>query len=178
MTHPLARVVVVGTSGCGKSTFARQLAAILHVRYLEMDGLFWLPGWRQRDPAEFHNLVEKVVETEQWVIDGNYGAVRTMIWTRATHIIWLNYSYPRVVWQVTRRTVANIVHKREVFPGCRETFRNAFLSRESVIWWSISTYHRRRERYQVMMAGQGFDHLQWIEMRHPRDTERFIASLR
>jgi hypothetical protein len=40
------RINVVGTSGSGKTTFARQLAARLDLPYYEMDALFWKPGWR------------------------------------------------------------------------------------------------------------------------------------
>jgi adenylate kinase family enzyme len=39
------RVNVIGTSGCGKSTFSKRLAAILGVTYIEIDKIFWGPQW-------------------------------------------------------------------------------------------------------------------------------------
>src|SRR5437762_2826552 len=120
--YALERIVVVGTSGCGKTTFARQLAEALNFYRLELDTLFWLPGWRPRDLAEFRELTGKFVAGETWVIDGNYGMLRDIIWPRATHILWLNYKFSRTLWQVTRRTLTNIIHCREVFSGCPETF--------------------------------------------------------
>lgn len=174
----LERVVVVGTSGCGKTTFARHLAEALNLPCLEVDTLFWLPGWRPRDRTEFRELAGKFVQRETWVIDGNYGALRDIIWPRATHIIWLNYRFSRALWQVTRRTLSNIIHRREVFPGCPETFQNVFLSRDSIIWWTISTYHRRKRNYEKLSQGEEFPHLKWIEFGHPRKANEFLDSLK
>ncbi|HCU2021331.1 TPA: AAA family ATPase [Pseudomonas aeruginosa] len=39
------RVVVVGTSGAGKSTFSAALAARLGCTHVELDRLYWGPGW-------------------------------------------------------------------------------------------------------------------------------------
>jgi hypothetical protein len=83
-----------------------------------------------------------------------------------------------VVWQLTRRTLRNIVHGREVFPGCRETLQNAVLSRQSVLWWAVTTYHRRGQRYRTLSDEHVFPHLTWLEMRNPREAQQFLESLR
>ena len=38
------KVNVVGTAGCGKSTFGKMLAEKVGVPYIEMDELFWKPN--------------------------------------------------------------------------------------------------------------------------------------
>lgn len=38
---------VVGTSASGKSTYSKELAAMLDVQYIEMDLLFWKPNWEE-----------------------------------------------------------------------------------------------------------------------------------
>jgi adenylate kinase family enzyme len=174
----LQRVVVVGTSGCGKTTFAKQLAETLQSTHIELDRLFWLPNWNPRNPDDFRRQVEQHVRENQWVVDGNYGALRDMIWSRATHLIWLNYSYPLVIWQVTKRTIVNLVSNREVFPGCRETLSKAFLSKESVIWWAMTTYHRRQQKYLSFRQEQIFPHLTWVEIHNPREGKQFLESLK
>ena len=173
----LERNIVVGTSGCGKTTFARRLAETLQAPHVELDRLFWLPGWQPRQVEAFRGLVEPSVSGTRWVVDGNYGMLRDVIWPRATHAIWLNYSFPLVIAQVTRRTLANIAARREVFPGCRETLRNSFLSRKSVIWWSITTFRRRQHRYAAMRRERAFPQLTWVELRSRLEARMFWESL-
>lgn len=173
----LERVIVVGTSGSGKTTFARRLARQCQLRHIELDRLFWLPGWQERDWEEFRRLVAHEVSTPGWVADGNYGFLRDVLWPHATDAVWLNYPFPLVVWRATRRTVANIVARREVFPGCRETISNSFLSRKSVIWWAITTHAERRRRYATLRREQAFPQLTWHELRSPREAERFWEAL-
>jgi ABC-type branched-subunit amino acid transport system ATPase component len=40
------RIVVVGTSGAGKTTLARRIAALLELPHIELDAINWQPGWR------------------------------------------------------------------------------------------------------------------------------------
>jgi adenylate kinase family enzyme len=55
---PNARVVVVGTSCAGKSTFAQSLAAARGCAFIELDDLHWSPDWTPRPPAAFLQSVE------------------------------------------------------------------------------------------------------------------------
>jgi hypothetical protein len=55
------RVNIIGTSGSGKSTFGRKLAAALELPFYEMDQLYWLPDWQEPEDAEFLPQVEAVV---------------------------------------------------------------------------------------------------------------------
>ena len=179
LTEPAAlqRVLVVGTSGSGKTTLARQLAGCLHLKHVELDRLFWQPGWKAREHAEFRRLVAQAVGDNGWITDGNYGMLRDVLWPRATHALWLNYPLALVLWQATRRTLANIVAAQEVFPGCRETVANSFFSRESVIWYALTTYRERRRRYAALRREQTFPQLTWLELHSPREARQFLSAL-
>ena len=39
------------------------------------------------------------------VLDGNYGIVRDLVWRRATHLIWLDYDRPIIMYRVIRRSL-------------------------------------------------------------------------
>jgi len=75
----LQRVAVIGTSCSGKTTFARQLSAILSAPHIELDTFYWQPGWVERPAAEFRALVERETSAQRWVADGNYSHVRDIV---------------------------------------------------------------------------------------------------
>lgn len=86
------RYLVIGTSGAGKSTFARAFASAMAVPHVELDELFWAENWSPRPTEEFTMSVSKVASEERWVIDGNYTVARDVLWPLATHVVWLNFS--------------------------------------------------------------------------------------
>jgi adenylate kinase family enzyme len=158
--HP--RIVVVGTSGAGKTTFARQLAGLLDRTHIELDALHWGPNWTVR--AEFRELVSVAVSADEWVVDGNYGAVRDQVWGRGTAIVWLNYSFRVVFYRALVRTVRRLVSRELLYAGNRESFRGAFLERDGIPWWVIRTYRSRRREFPVVLSQPGFQHLELFEV--------------
>src|SRR5215216_6726926 len=102
------RVVVIGTSGSGKSTLGETLARRMNAAFVELDSLFWEPGWMQVSTEVFRARVSSAIAGESWVVGGNYSRARDLIWSRADTLIWLDYSFPVVIWRLFRRTVKRI----------------------------------------------------------------------
>ena len=177
MQSEMARVVVVGCSGSGKTTFARQLAQLLGAPHIELDALYWLPNWVPRPTDEFCALVAEVVSQEHWVTDGNYSAVRDLVWSRATAIIWLNYPFPTVFGRVLRRTLRRTLTHEELFTGNRESLRRSFLRRDSILWWVITTFRRRRRQYRALFDQPATVSYARVEFRRPSEARRFLTAL-
>src|SRR6202012_4749637 len=95
------RIAVVGNSGSGKSTLARRLAVALGVPCLELDSVFHLPGWQELPRQEFQRLVTARVSADGWAVDGNYSAVRDIVWAHADTVVWLDPPKRTVMRQVT-----------------------------------------------------------------------------
>jgi adenylate kinase family enzyme len=136
-----------------------------------------MSSWTARAPSEFRSLVAEVVASDRWIVDGNYSHVRDLIWSRATGIVWLNYSFGLIFARALRRTIRRAVHQEELFSGNRESFRGAFLSRDSILWWVISTYRRRRRQYRELLQARDLPHLVVHEFTRPNDAEAFLSSL-
>lgn len=171
------RYLVIGTSGAGKSTFARAFASALAVPHVELDELFWAENWSPRPTKEFTMSVSKVASEERWVIDGNYTVVRDVLWPLATHVVWLNFSrtvvFPRVIWRTIKRTVL----RQRLWHGNRETIRKAFFSRKSILLWSLRTYTKNQNKYARLREGPEYAHLSWVELKSPTEAIRFLTAI-
>jgi adenylate kinase family enzyme len=169
------RVVVIGTSGSGKTTLARELAQRLGTEHVELDALHWLPDWQERDDAEFRGLVAAAAAGERWVIDGNYRVAHDVLWPRATAIVWLDLPLPVVFGRALRRTLRRVLRREVLFAGNVEDVRRAFLSRDSILLWVLTTYGRRRRSFEArMLEGGG---VAWVRLRSPSEARRFLASM-
>jgi adenylate kinase family enzyme len=177
MKSDMVRVVVIGTSCVGKTMFARSLARVLSSPHIELDALYWQPNWIPRPPDEFRALTAQALAQDCWVSDGNYGTVRDLVWSRATTVIWLNYAFRLVLWRALTRTVRRALTQEELFSGNRESLRMAFFSRESILWWVITTFHRRRKQYRRLFDSKIFPHLACVEFRKPSEAQIFVARL-
>jgi adenylate kinase family enzyme len=60
----MQRILVIGSSGTGKSTLARQLASKLALPIIHLDKEYWLPGWVAPEPAAWQARVESLAPPE------------------------------------------------------------------------------------------------------------------
>ena len=176
----IERINVIGTSGSGKSTFGRNLAGILGFPFIEMDALYWKPNWQEPTDEEFESKVKAATEDSHWVLDGNYSRTTSIKWRHVQQVVWLDMSFVRTVFQVTKRCIKRSLNQTEFWPGTgnRETLRKAFLSRESVILWSISSYGRNRRRYSRMMQSPEFSHIWFVRLKSTNGIRLFLEAAR
>ena len=177
VSRAMERVVVVGTSCSGKTTLARQLSQGLGLPHIELDAIHWQSGWRPRPVGEVRRMVSAAAAAERWVMDGNYSAVRDIVWGRATAVVWLNYPFRVVLWRTLSRTTRRVITREELFSGNREGFRQSFLSRDSIILWAITSHWRVRREYRRILDSGDFPHLWVIELGSPAEAEALVARL-
>lgn len=72
----MQRVIIIGCPGAGKSTFARQLRDLTGLPLYYLDMLWHRSDKTTISPREFDVGLQKIINTEKWIIDGNYS--RTM----------------------------------------------------------------------------------------------------
>lgn len=174
----MERVSVVGNSGSGKTSLARELAAALDVPLLELDSIFHLPGWSELPVDEFRARVGQFAKGGRWVVDGNYSTVRLLVWARADTVVWVDPPHPVVMARVVRRTLRRVVTREELWNGNREPWSNVFSldPTRSIVAWSWTQRHKYRERYSSAMTDPEWAHIEFVPVRTPADRRRLLAK--
>ena len=174
---PKRRIIVIGVTGSGKTTLARRLARHFGIPHVELDALHWEPNWTEAPTAIFRERTARAVSGDRWVVDGNYGKVRDIVWGRADTVVWLDFPLPVILRQLARRTFQRAWRQEELWSGNRERLYVHFFTRESLFWWALKTYRRRRREYPLALKQPEYAHLAVVHLRSPRAVEAWFAGL-
>ncbi|MHB1354428.1 MAG: P-loop NTPase family protein [Anaerolineae bacterium] len=175
---PMRRIYIIGLSGCGKATLSHRLAERCGLQHIEIDALNWQPGWQALPRDELRAKVRTVTEAAQdWVIDGNYSAVRELLWQTADTIIWLDYPLWFILWRLWRRTWPRVLRRTELWNGNRETVSNAFLSRDSLFLYVIRVFRKRRRLYAQLFAERANPQATYLRFRSAKETELWLRTV-
>jgi hypothetical protein len=179
MSNELARINVVGASGSGKSTFAKQLASKLELPVIEMDALFWNPNWSESSDEVFFARLRSALAHPRWVLDGNYDRTLPIKWRDVSAVVWLDYSLPRTLLQGFKRALFRAWTRVELWPGTgnRESFRATFFSKKSVLLWSLRSHGRLRVRYGERMSDPAYAHITFYRLRSPAEAQAFLSRV-
>jgi len=152
----MKRVLILGPGASGKSTLAARLAEITGLPVIELDKIFWKPGLLPLPRDQWVELQQKLVDEDQWIIDGDlgpYDAVEVRLRAVDT-IVLLDFSFIRCAWRALRR------------------------SRERSDFWLWLWRYRRRSRPILIeainkLAPQADLHL----LRNPKALKQFLAHI-
>jgi len=176
---PYTKIVVIGATGSGKSTLAERLAQKIHGDFIELDALHWEPNWQEAPLEVFRARVSQATQAPAWVAAGNYQVVRDLVWSQAEAVIWLDYSFPRVLSQLACRIFKRWWYQEELWNGNREKLWWHFKlwSDESLFKWLFKTYWRRKREYPILLAQPENQHLTVTRFRQPQETEKWLNDL-
>jgi adenylate kinase family enzyme len=169
----MQRVVIVGTTGAGKTTLAQKLAVRLDATHIELDALHWHAGWTPA--SDFARQVERALDAERWVVDGNYSEVQPLILNHADTVIWLDYSFGTKLRRLFGRTCRRALGREALWNGNTETLRQAFFSRDSIFIWFFRTHWRQRRVYTARFATLPA-HLTLLRLYGPEEAEELLRA--
>jgi adenylate kinase family enzyme len=169
------RVNVKGISGSGKSTFALELARRLGLPYVELDAVHHGPNWSEPTDEVFRARVQAAMDAapDGWVIDGNYeGKLGELVLSQADTIVWLDLPLHTSLGRMWRRTTSRIRDGTELWDtGNRETWANFIFRPNSLLLYTLRTYHARRRQWAKQLAGRNV-----VRLRSEAEVSRWLAA--
>jgi len=125
------RILILGSGGSGKTTFARKLAAKTNLPLFHLDAIHWKPNWTAPNESEWQSQVAELVQQGSWIIDGSYFGTLNLRLPRAEMIIFLDIPNWRCIWNILKRRIQYAPFRGRTRPGmppcCPETLYFSFL---------------------------------------------------
>ena len=164
-------MMVVGSSGAGKSALSREIAARTGLPLIHLDALFWQPGWVETPRDRWREIQREALAGPDWVVDGNYGGTLEERLALADVVVLLDYSRVTCLLGVIARWLRHRGTSRpDMAPGCPERLELAFLR----YVWEYHGRHRASVLQKVHAFGKG-DAL--VRLRNRREAREWLATL-
>ena len=124
----MKRILVIGSGGAGKTTFAKHLSKKLSLPLTHLDAHFWNPGWTKTPTEEWNQIVHELCSKSEWVMDGNFASSLDIRLKRADTVIFLDFGRVLCTYRAFKRFFLNIGKVRDdMGAGCKEHLDLEFL---------------------------------------------------
>jgi adenylate kinase family enzyme len=164
----MKKIVIIGSSGAGKSTFAHRLGEILRVEAFHLDRLFWRTGWKRTFRKKWRKIQQQLVQKDTWIIDGSYHDTLNIRLNAAEIVIFLDMPTILCVWRVIKRHF--IECSRPDLPRlCQDRLDPTYLMKV----WRFPRYDRKRLIKQVQGTRK---EIVWLRSR--KEVSRFLQEVR
>ena len=167
------RINVVGTSGSGKSTFAKSIAKKFNAPYVQLDELHWKPNWEESSDEEFFPKLEKALLSDMWILDGNYTRTIPIKWKRVQMVVYLDLPFHVVLYRIVKRSLLRGIRKEDLWHGNRETVWKHLFTSDSMILWTIRTFKKNRKKYSELFARKEYSHIKFVRLSNKEEVESF-----
>jgi adenylate kinase family enzyme len=167
----MKRVLVIGSGGAGKSTFARRLGERLGLPVIHLDTFFWRPGWVETPKEEWRRTVEELCARAAWVMDGNFSGTLVERLAACDTVILLDMPRTVCVWRALKRVVMYRNRPRpDMAAGCGEKFDLKFL------YW-VWTYPSRGRPKVLARIDEFAADKRFVQLRSDAEVEKFLAEV-
>jgi adenylate kinase family enzyme len=170
----MRKVLVIGSGGAGKSTFARRLGALRGSEVIHLDALYWNPGWVETPKDVWAERVAALVERDAWIMDGNYSGTLDIRLKACDAVVFLDMPRLLCLWRVLQRALMYRTRSRpDMAAGCPEKLDRDFL--KFLLWvWNYPKQTKPKILARIQ-ENSGSKKVVWL--RSPAGAEKYLADL-
>ena len=167
---------MVGTSGCGKTTVANALSKRYDRPHIELDELFWKPGWGHSTDEEFCRRLEEACAGDRWLVDGNFFyKLGGVMWRRADTMVWLDLPFPQIAFRAAWRTIKQSLARKELWSGNRDHLSHLW-RRGFIMRWVLRSHSENRARYLKAMNDPRNTHITFVRLRSSHEVREWLDN--
>lgn len=130
-TGAARRIVIVGSYGAGKTTLALALGEASGIPVHHLDRTRWLPNWVQRPREEWLDDLDRVLDTDEWIVEGNFEATLERRLRACEAAIFLDFPLRISAWRLIRRRLRSSAARADLPPQLQERLN---LRTASLLW--------------------------------------------
>lgn len=124
----MKKIIIIGSSGAGKTTLACELGDKLAIEVFHLDRLLWKPNWEMTDQEYQIECQNNLVKNPSWIIDGNFGGTLGIRIDAADTIIFLDFNRWMYIYQILKRVKKyNGTTRPDMQADCPEKFDFSFI---------------------------------------------------
>ena len=162
----MKKIIVIGCSGSGKSTFARKLSDITKIPLYYLDTIWYKPDKTTLTKEVFDERLKNLMQKDEWIIDGNYQ--RTLeIRIKECDTIFLLDLPPEICLEGAKSRIGK---KRSDFPWLETEFEEDFRN------WIVDYPNKSLPKiYELLKKYQASKQIYIFKSRD--ETDRYLHSL-
>lgn len=166
----MKRILIIGSGGAGKSTFARRLHEATKLPLIHLDKLYWKPNWVETPKAEIYEITERLLKDDKWIMDGNFNSTMEKRIAASDTVFFFDMPRLLCIYRIFKRILKYRNQTRpDMGEGCPEKFDLEFLK-----WvWDFPKETKPLIESRLERAGQGKN---IIRFKSRSDVEKFFEN--
>jgi adenylate kinase family enzyme len=160
-----SRIIIFGRPGSGKSTFALQLHNTTKIPLYHLDAYFYVANWQERNYEEFLGILQRLIEKDEWIIDGNYLESLEIRYSNADIVLYFNYPrwlcFARILKRFFKRNRSDALAQ-----GCKETVKFRILK----YMWNFE----KRIKADISVLNKNYPHTIFREIKSDKDLKKIL----
>ena len=138
------KILIIGYSGSGKSTFAKRLASHYQIPKLHIDTIFFGPNWVERDKKVVEQEIRDFMKQDDWIIDGTYRKMAIERYQSCDQLFIFNFNRFKCLYgAIYRRIKYHNQNRDTIAEGCKERLNLSF------VWWILFS-GRKKDSKKLM----------------------------